>query len=162
MLEGYVRGCCVYCHSLFFLICRTFEESMQPKLLYLLFGILGNLSMMFFIKLPASDEKEVKSDLRDFDVYLANLRSVLNKLPDIPAQKHPYLMKFEESFALSYQKKAFLLLRLAYCQILNLNEMLQLATVCLSISFSITPLTSSEEGVEMLTHAANCRMCVIG
>ena len=40
--------------------------------------------------------------------------------------------------------------------------MLQLATVCLSISFSITPLTGSEEGVEMITHAANCRMCVVG
>ena len=40
--------------------------------------------------------------------------------------------------------------------------MLQLATVCLSISFSVTPLTASEEGVEMLTHAANCRVCIVG
>ena len=56
---------------------------------------------------------------------------------------------------------AYLLLKLAYGQILDLNEMLQLAAVCLSISFSITPLTGNE-GVEMLTYAANCRMCVVG
>ena len=157
MLEGYVRGCCVYCHSLFFLICRTFEESMQPEHLYLLFGILGNLSKIFFIKLPASDEKEAKSD---YDISTFTFYSQM--LPDTLAQKYPYLMRFEENFALSYQMTAFLLLKLAYGLILDLNEMLQLATVCLSISFSITPLTSSEEGVEMLTHAANCRMCVIG
>ena len=57
---------------------------------------------------------------------------------------------------------SFLLLKLAYGLILDLNEMLQLATVCLSISFSIIPLTGSEEGVKMLTHAANCGMCLIG
>ena len=72
------------------------------------------------------------------------------------------LMRFEENFALSYQMTAFLLLKLAYGLILDLNEMLQLATVCLSISFSITPLTASEEGVEMLTHAVDCRVCVVG
>ena len=66
-------------------------------------------------------------------------------------------MRFEKNFALSYQITAFLLLKLAYGQILDLNEMLQLATVYLSVSFSITPLNASEE-----THAANCMLCVVG
>ena len=135
------------------LIWRAFEESRQPEHLYLLFGISANLSKIFFIKLPASDEKEAKSDLRRFDVYPPNLHSILEK--DTPAQKYPYLMRFGENFALSYQMTAFLLIKFAYGQILDLNEMLQLATACRSISFSITPLTGSEEGVEMLTHAAN-------
>ena len=46
-------------------------------------------------------------------------------LPDTPAQKHPYLVRFDENFALSCQMTAFLLLKLAYGQIVDLNEMLQ-------------------------------------
>ena len=151
MFERFVRGCCVNCHSLFFLICRTFEESMQPEHLYLLFWILANLSKIFFIKLPASDGKEAKSDLRHFDVYSAYGHSDTRTL----LLRNLYLMRYVENFAHSYQMTAFLFLKLAYGQILDLNEMLQLATACRSISFSITPLTGSEEGVEMLTHAAN-------
>ena len=45
---------------------------MQPEHLYLLFGILGNLSKILFIKLPASDEKEAaKSD------FILRLHSIL-------------------------------------------------------------------------------------
>ena len=150
------------CYSLFLFSCRSLEDSFLPEHLSLLFGILMNLSKIFFIKLPASDEKEAKTDLRHFDIYLSNLHSILEKLPGSPAQKHPYLMRFRENFALFYQMTAFLLLKLAYDQILDLNEMLQLAAVCLSISFSITPPTASEDGAEMLIHAANCRMCVVG
>ena len=94
MFESYVRGCCVKCHSLFFIIYKTFEESMQSEHLYLLFGISANLSKIF----------------------------------------SPYLMRFEENFALSHQVTAFLLLKLAQGQIVDLNEMLQLATVSHLIS----------------------------
>ena len=71
MFERYVRGCCINCHSLFFLICRTFEVSIQSEHLYLLFGIWANLSKMFFIKLPASDEKERNQiyDILTFTFY---------------------------------------------------------------------------------------------
>ena len=150
------------CCSLPLFSCRSFEDSLLPEHLSLLFGILANLSKIFFIKLPASDEKETIADLRHFDIYLASLHSILEKLPGTPAQKHPYQMRFKENFALFYQMTAFLLLKLAYDQILDLDEMLQLTAVCLSISFSITPPTASEESAEMLIHTANCRMCVVG
>lgn len=77
------------------------------------------MSHIFFFKLYASDEKVAKSDLRHFDYYLSSLHSVLEKLPSI--QRHPYLMKFTENFALFHQVTAFLLLKLAYDQILDLS-----------------------------------------
>ena len=85
---------------------------------------------------------------------------ILSNLLDI-WRKYATRTSVSSLWAISYQMTAFLLLKLAYSRTLDLNEMLQPATVCLSISFSITPLTGSEEGVEMLTNAANCRMCVV-
>ena len=56
MFQRYVRGCCANCHTLFFLNSSTIEDSMRPEH-FLLFGFLGNLSKVFFIKMPLSDEK---------------------------------------------------------------------------------------------------------
>ena len=105
---------------------------MQPEHLYLMFGILANLSKIFFIKLPASDEKEAQVRCTTFQRLSSKPAFYSRKVADTPAQKAPYLMRFEENFALFYQMMTFLLLKLAYGQILDLNEMLELAAVCLS------------------------------
>ena len=95
---------------LILLICRTFEESMQPEHLYLLFGILANLSKIFFIKLPASDEKEAKTDFRHFDIYPAN--SILfSKSCLTPAEKYPYLMRFWKELRSFLSDDSFLITR---------------------------------------------------
>ena len=109
MFERYVRDCCVNYHSLLTLICRTFEESMQSEHLYLLFRILANLSKILSNYLPLMKRSEIR---------FATFRHLSSKSafysPNTPAQKHPYLMMFQENLALSYQMTAFLLLRLAY------------------------------------------------
>ena len=68
---------------------------MQPEHLYLLFGILGNLSKILFIKLPASDEKEAaKSDLFSTFAFYSpkcyfNQDSTQNKLLDFVHGEKP-------------------------------------------------------------------------
>ncbi|KAI6654789.1 E3 SUMO-protein ligase RanBP2 [Oopsacas minuta] len=138
-------------------------EGMLAEQVSLLFGMLTFLSSIFFIKLSISDDKEVRDDLRRFDSHLSALHSALEKFPSSP-QRQPYQLRFIEKFALFYQMAAFLLFKLAYDQILNLDEMLQLAAVCLSISFSITPPTTHEDSPDGLLRVtkANCRMCIVG
>ena len=118
---------CVNCHSLFFLICSahlkkyaTWTLSSVWNLRKLEQDILHQATSLWWKR------SEIRTTFR-------RLHSILEKLPDTLPQKYPYLMRFEENFALSYQMTAFFLLRLAYGQILySLKRELLISMVWLS------------------------------
>ena len=131
------------------------------ELYHLLSGMLGHLGNIFILKL-SSDHRLSKDTLRRFDSHLTALYSALEKFPGHSAQRQPFQLRFKEHFAHFYQLCAYLLLKLAYDQVLDMCEMLQLAAVCLSISFSITPPSTRDESTEAVLHVASNRMCVVG
>ena len=136
-------------------------DNQQMEIYPLLSGMLGHLSSTFILKLSC-DHKHPKETLRRFDSHLTALYSALEKFPGYPAHRLPHQLRFKEYFAHFYQLCAYLLLKLAYDQVLDLSDMLQLAAVCLSISFSITPPSTRDESTEVILHMASSRMCEVG
>ena len=147
--------------SFLFSCLSTEGANPQFEVYPILSGMLGFLSSTFILKLT-SEHKQPKDTLRHFDSHLSALYSTLERSPVHPTQRLPYQLRFKEHFAHFYQLCAYLLLKLAYDQVLDVSEMLQLAAVCLSISFSITPPSTRDESTEGILHVACSRMCEVG
>ena len=142
------------------------EEGVNPLLeqIVLLYGMLDFLSYSFLISISAPDVKESKDTLRRLDSHLSTLLTAVDKMHIHPSQKVQFQMRCYEFFASFCQFCSYLILKLAHERVYELENMLQLAAVCFSISFSIAPPSLQREAPtsERLLHVANKRMCVVG